>query len=365
MGKTLSENERMQAFINCEEADRVPWKVMINDDYFTNLLGIKLRDFYMNPDVMMKVQLYRWEILPHLTPEPSMVQPYFGSLVTESTLGCEIAFPENSHPFIKAPIIKKPEDVDRLRVPDPRRDGLMPKIIEYYEYMKRKVGDKIKVGFRGGGNVGAVTIAAMIRGIDNFLIDVYRNPKMVHKLLTICMGADIELIKFSKEFTGAPWEGVGLGDDCAGFLPPRLYEEFAFPYNKKVFDTFGGRKSYHSETIRLDHIDIALRYGLDQFCSGTVDDLYISSDFKALRKLVGDRGVAFNTRLRQRTIRYGTPTDVMNETKCILRDTAPGGGVLVGCHVAGPEYPIQNAEAFVQTMEKYGRYPFKSIPRQI
>lgn len=53
--------------------------------------------------------------------------PYYGTGILASAFGCRISFQPRRDPAVEAPCLQSPQDVAKMRLPDPGRDGLMPR----------------------------------------------------------------------------------------------------------------------------------------------------------------------------------------------------------------------------------------------
>ena len=62
----------------------------------------------------------------------------FADLCVEAeAVGCKTEFPENNYPYIKHPVMRSIEDLNKLSVPDPHKSGRMPEIIKAVKIMKK------------------------------------------------------------------------------------------------------------------------------------------------------------------------------------------------------------------------------------
>ena len=61
------------------------------------------------------------------------VYAYFGPIVEASAFGSKIVWPENGPPWAP-PFMKDITEIDHLKIPNPKTDGLMPKVLEEYRY---------------------------------------------------------------------------------------------------------------------------------------------------------------------------------------------------------------------------------------
>jgi hypothetical protein len=130
----------------------------------------------------------------------------------------------------KNPLIKEPRDLDRLRPPNPRKDGRMPFIIEVYKRM-------VDLGLNPSPRYCApFTLVGNIRGLSNLLMDILLDPPFVHRMFN-----------FVTREVLLPWVDVlrdecgkdlfALGADAQASLPLTnldIIEEYALGYVLKM-----------------------------------------------------------------------------------------------------------------------------------
>ena len=98
-------------------------------------------DYCNDPAVMMTFQERTYydqikEIDDDFVP---YLMPWFGTIVAASAFGCKIEFPYKQDPAANPRFypVQTPEDVKRLEIPDPEKDGLMPTVLDFLRYMKQ------------------------------------------------------------------------------------------------------------------------------------------------------------------------------------------------------------------------------------
>ena len=102
--------------------------------YFCTGSRDKPRDYFDNPASMLAYQQQGYE--QHLRRVDDDLVPYFmpwfGTGVLASAFGCDVTFPDDASadPAGGLPVITDPADVLAMKPPDPRRDGLMPRVLE-------------------------------------------------------------------------------------------------------------------------------------------------------------------------------------------------------------------------------------------
>jgi uroporphyrinogen-III decarboxylase len=180
------------------------------------------------------------------------LMPWFGTVVAASAFGCRIEFPPKQDPAVSPRCypVQTPEDIKKLPIPDPERDGLMPNVLEFQRYMK--ANSFLPVGITDFQ--GPLTTANQLMGYDKLIYLMHDAPAAMHELMDKITEALIRWVKKQKEVIGEPLTeciadqqvytgrhaGIWFSDDDAVLMSPKTYREFVVPYNSRVFQAFGG-----------------------------------------------------------------------------------------------------------------------------
>jgi corrinoid protein of di/trimethylamine methyltransferase len=233
-------------------ADEVP--ILINAPYYFSFGSLdKPYDYYTNPASMLAYQAAGFE--KHLRQVNDDLMPYFmpwfGTGVLASGFGAAIRVPEDpaDDPAVAAPCIQAPRDIANLKLPDPNRDGWMPRVLETIDYA-RKHGD-LPVGLTD--MQGPLDTVGQICGQAQLYQWMYHEPQAVHDLFDLVTEAFIEWVKVQKAHIGEPLEqsnglqgafspgcGVWESDDDLVLISADLYQEFVAPRVERIFAAFGG-----------------------------------------------------------------------------------------------------------------------------
>ena len=92
---------------------------------------------------------------------------------------------------------------------------------------------------------GPIAEAADLRGINTLMMDFFDDPAFVRDLFAFVI--ELEL-RFAREQINAGADVIGLGDAAASLVGPQIYEEFVWPYEKKLVDgihAMGGKVRLH------------------------------------------------------------------------------------------------------------------------
>lgn len=248
------------------------------DDYFTDCETMMQ---YQVKKIERHMERFDDDYIPFLF-------PWYGTGVLASGFGSEIAFQDKMDPAVKGTVVKTPEDVSRLSLPDPSKDGLMPKVLETIRYFCEHSG--LPISFTDPQ--GPFTTALTLVGPSDFFIWLYEYPNHVHVLMDICTEAFIQWVKTQKREIGEergrycfphgiilPKEfgTVWLCDDDCVAISPEHYREFVVPYNSRIFKEFGGGTLHFcgSAEYQLEnflHTDGLT--GVNNFCMGNFRQIY-------------------------------------------------------------------------------------------
>ena len=176
--------------------------------------------------------------------------PYLGTGILASAFGCPMHFAPGRDPSVAAPCVRTLADAARLGLPDPQRDGLMPRVLEAAAYMRSHGSYPVALT----DSQSPLDELVLMCGHERLYLWMYDEPKLVHDLFALATEAMIAWVRAQKAVTGEPLDacygeqgvwiprpcGVWLADDEAVNLPPSLYEEFVAPYYPRIFREFGG-----------------------------------------------------------------------------------------------------------------------------
>ena len=129
-----------------------------------------------------------------------------------------------------------------LKIPDPLGGGRMHNALKGLALFKERVGkDKMIEGWIEG----PIAEGADLRGINTLMMDFFDDPPFVRDLFAFVI--ELEL-RFAREQLRAGADVIGVGDAAASLVGPDIYEEFVWPYERKLVDgihALGGKVRLH------------------------------------------------------------------------------------------------------------------------
>ncbi len=220
--------------------------LIVDSPWMPGYLGISHLDYYLDPEVWFQSNLRILKEFPDVILFPSWWVEY-GMAIEPSAYGNRIHFRPDQPPGQTA-ILTRIEDAASLPSINPAADGLMAFALQRYRMHKKRILD-------AGYTIpvvaarGPLCLAAFLRGVSEFMLDIADSPAEVHRFLEGTTRTVIGWLRAQAEAIGDEVEGILVLDDIVGFLSARAYREFAEPYLKKICDAFPPEwvKVYHND----------------------------------------------------------------------------------------------------------------------
>ena len=213
-----------------------------------------------------------------------------------------------------------------LPIPDPLGGGRMHDRVKAAALFRQRVGGEKLIE---GWIEGPCAEAADLRGINRLMLDFYDDPAFVRDLFDFIL--ELEL-GFARAQVEAGIDIMGMGDAAASLVGPQIYEEFVWPYEKKMVDALhemGTRVRLHiCGNINIKRIlDGVGRLGCD-----LVDLDFLVPVAKA-REAMGPDQVLDGNLDPVKTVRNGTPESITAAVAKCHREAGPRYIVSAGCEI--------------------------------
>jgi uroporphyrinogen-III decarboxylase len=260
--------------------------------------------YYDDPQVMIDFQERTcYEQLKEIDDDfVPYLMPWFGTAVTASALGCQVDFPPKMDPTVnpRQYPVRAAEDVKRLQIADPEKDGLMPRVLQFLHSMR--ANSFLPVGITDFQ--GPLTTANQLMGYDKLIYLMQDYPAVMHDLMDKVTETLIRWVKKQKEVMGEPLAdcfsnqqvyvgghaGIWFSDDDAVLMSPGTYKEFVVPYNSRILKTFGGGCLHYCGNATHQAENFLATEGLRAINTYTLYDL---RGFRTLKSKLEGRVVLF------------------------------------------------------------------------
>ncbi|GAI59793.1 unnamed protein product [marine sediment metagenome] len=253
-------------------------------------------------------------------------------------------------------IVKGWEDLDKVKIPPPQRVGkrvgkqmeLVDWYIEEYKNSGLGVGPECRSCFCNTYEV---------LGIENFMFKLYDDIKLVEYIMDIFANYSLQTTTaLSERNIDCFW----LDDDVCfnnGFMvSPKLIKELWVPRTSAMLKPIRDKGipiyMHCCGNIR-DLIPIIIDMGITaiQAVQPNCNDIYaLKDEYRGKMAFIGNMDLAG-------VLSFGTPAEVVEDTKEHIDRLAPGGGYVVGSsHSITDDVPPENYIAMIETAQTYGKY---------
>jgi uroporphyrinogen decarboxylase len=365
----LARKERLACARRFERTDRVPVVPSLNTSYLLPVIGVRFRDYFSDPEVMLRSQLLaqKWLMENIKTDQADITGPWlaawtdFENVTEASALGCEVVFPDDDIPWVKSGWVKTEADLRRLEALDIVNSGLNARQLEYRHAMMQ-LAEKYPVRFLGGpifypaenpalnnGTDGPFTVAGELMGQTEIFTAILDTPEFVSELLRIVTDKILTWMDFCRAEMRITSNDFGWADDLSAYLSPQLYRDMVLPHEKRIRFHFDGRAGLHM----CGHTNHLLRIFLDELQINELSGFGWEVDLDLLGQIMGGRAVLIGN-VSPLVIARGTPSQVKAETRRVLEKLAGYGGLIVqdGNSIARGS-PVENINAMMEAAEEY------------
>jgi Uroporphyrinogen-III decarboxylase len=339
--------ERCLAALRWKKPDRIP-VVPQNSDMAIHLAGFDMIEASKDG---RKIALALLESQMKFGYDGHFLGP--DAAILAEALGCKIGYRKDDPPAVTGPVLEKLEDIDKLKMVDPYKDGRMPQWLKALEILKERSGDRVLI--IGRADQGAFSLACLLRGMDQLMMDIAmgESDELIHKLLNFCNLCHIE---FARAIQQAGAHVTTCGDAYGGpsIIGALNYAKYVFPYEKAAAAT-------------IQH-EIGIPYTIHICgCTNPIADKWPETgaaafevdhktDVSLLRKATLGKNTIIGN-LDTDMLTRGTPQDVEKACHVLFDMMMPQSGFLLssGCSMLA-NTKAENLSAMVEAARKFGVY---------
>ncbi len=339
--------ERVQAVITGKTPDRLP-VCLHNFMMAAREARIPMERYRVDPRAIAQAHLQAWEKYGH----DCLLIDTDTTLLAEA-MGAQAECAPDEPGRIVRPAIQSLAEVDRLKVVNPESQGRIPTLLEAVRLLARQVGSEVAI--RGNADQMAFDLACMLRGTEEFLMELASEPEnpAIRELLEVCFESHLAvhraLIKAGANLTS-------LGDSLAGpdVVSPKMFYRFARPYEARLVKTLVAEGIFTVVHICGDTTKILPDLAQYEFCGFELD---YKTEAAIAKTTVGARHVLFGNIDPSGVIARGSPEEVRAATRQLMSAWKPGGLFVLnaGCAIP-PTTPPENIHALIATAHEEGIY---------
>ena len=325
--------------INGEQAEPMPVGFIIDCPWLPNWYGVRILDYFTNDELWFKANLKAIQDFPDIMFLPGFWSE-FGMCTEPSAFGSCCTFPADEFPHANK-ILRTAEDIDSLRLPDPRKDGLLPFMLNRLKLNQGKIeaaGHKIRFAVARG----PLNVASYLMGSTEFLTLMMLKPEKADLLVK-------KVTHFLKDWLQVQMEtfpsidGIFLLDDIIGFLGEMEFRTFGLPYFKELYSLPVSVKFLHNDASCRASAPLLPEMGVNLFNMG------FEITLNELKELTGNRVTLLGNLPPRDVLACATPKEVESKTREMARTLTKKSRVILSCGGGmPPKVSSENLNAFLR-----------------
>jgi uroporphyrinogen decarboxylase len=337
--------QRVLTALGHKEPDRVPFFL---PTYLQGAreLGIGIREYFSRAENVVAGQLR----LAGKHRADSVSSFFYASLEIEAW-GGETVFFDDGPPNAGAPIIRSPEEIERLVPPRVAECKGLLRSLSVARELKAQIGEATPII---GVVMSPFSLPVMQMGFEAYLDLVYDRPGLLDRLLRVNEEFCVEWA--NAQLAAGATAIVYFDPLCSPtMVSPDLSRQFGFPVARRTIGRFKGPAATHLASGRcLPVVEDLVRTGTLAVGVSAAEDLgELKSACRGKLALVGN--------LNALEMRRWTPSQVEEEVKRAIAKAGAGGGfILSDNHGEIPwQVPDDVLMGVAEAVRRWGRYPLR------
>jgi len=328
--------------------DRVP-VCLENFMHAASVAGYTVREYCQDGEKMAAAHIATWEKYRH-----DMIDLENGVTALAQAVGCQVDFFDDiSPPWVAGPALESIEQIDDLKPIDPHQDATLPEMLKATRLIAQELGQHVCL--LSEADQGPFSLAAQIVDPQEFLIALLDSSKeeLVHRLLEYTYE---QVLAYARALIDAGAHLTMMGESISGpdVCSPKIYQQFAFPYQKRLI-----------ETLRAEGKEIGLHIcgNATKIIEPMVDTgaIFLQVDYKidhdACKQVTEGKTTLIGTVDPSSVMALGSTEDVGQAARYDVEHLAKNGGFILspGCTLPYTT-PDDNVMALMDAAKEYGQY---------
>jgi uroporphyrinogen decarboxylase len=251
--------------------------------------------------------------------------------------------------------VQTPEEIAAFPFPDPLADGRYDDAAFYISRYKAThfiIGDMELTMF---------DMMQQLLGLEKLLVDMAEGAPYLESLMDKCKDFALEV---GKKLTGLGVDAIWAGDDFGAqngmLISPRMWRRY---FKERYRQVYAELKAINPEVLICQHCDGAVApilgdwidVGLEVF--NPVQPNVPGHEPEDLKSKFGDRMAFWGAIDQQKLLPFGTPKEIEADVKSKIDVLGRGGGYMAApAHIIQSDTPMENVEAFIAAVKRYGVY---------
>jgi len=331
----MNGRERILAMLDHKPVDRLPF-MPITMMFACDRIGAAYRDYATKCEVLVEGQIRTAEEFDF-----DYVNTMSDPAGEAADCGAPVKYFADQPPALdeQNALLGDKARLKDLDAPDPYSSRRMGNRLQALGLYRQRVGKERLIE---GWIEGPAAQAADLRGINNLMTDFFDDPSFVIELFEFVLKLELT---FAKAQVAEGAELIGVGDAAASLVGPKLYEEFVWPFEKRMIAglrSLGALSRLHICGNTRPILGLMGQLGCD------IVDLDSLAPMAEGRGAMGADQVLLGNINPVRVLRNGTPEEVYAAVAECHRQAGNRFIVSAGCEVPR-DTPLENLRA----MQRY------------
>ncbi len=204
------------------------------------------------------------------------------------------------------------------------------------------------------------TLTWMLMGFNNFAMSLIMDEQLVAHVFRKVAEIQFQGLEqiFEMPHVGAVWVVDDLAFGTGPMISPQAFRDHVFPWYREM-----ATRCHRNNLLFIMHSDGDLMALMEDIIDVGVDVLQpidpTCMDIAKVKELYGDR-LCLVGNVSNELLRSGTPAEIEERVKYLIRNVAPGGGYCLGSGNSVPEWAkFENYMAMREATLRYGSYPIQ------
>jgi uroporphyrinogen decarboxylase len=343
----MTSAERSGTTLGHQEPDRVPF-LLPTILQGARELGLPIREYFSRAEYVVEGQLRLRQRYRH--------DALFGFMYASQELeawGGETLFREDGPPTGGAPVIRTPEQIERLAPPAVADCPALRRVLAVIEQLRARVGDEAPIM---GVAIAPFSLPVMQMGFEAYLDLMHDRPELLDRLLRV---NEAFCVEWSNTQLAAGATAISYTDPVSSptIVPRALSARHGFPVARRVLAALEGPAAIGLASGRCLPIvdDVAATGAVGMSASCDEDLATVKAACKGRLTVMGN--------LNAIEMRHWTAAEAESKVREAIAAAGPGGGfVLTDNHGEIPwQVPDEVLLAISAAVERWGRYPLDWI----
>lgn len=335
--------EQLVKVIRGEVIEPLPVGFIIDSPWLPGWNGISILDYYTSDALWFAANKNAVERFPECMFLPGFWAEY-GMCSETSAFGVKCTFPANEFPYA-GKSISTPEEIDSLKKPDVKNDGLLPFMMNRLKLNQKKIeelGHKIRFSV----SRGPLNIASFLMGTTEFLTAMMTDPERIHILLRLITDFLIEWHARQKEQFSSI-DGILVLDDIIGFIGAEDFKQFGVPYFEAIYQCERTIKFLHNDARCEASLPFLPDMGINLFNMG------FDTDMETMKTQTRNQITMLGNIPPRDVLANGNENAVKEAAAQLLGSLKDRSNVILSCGGGMPPgVPTENIRAFIRAAQR-------------